>query len=188
MEQITNAINNIMGCLAKETANMDMLNSEEFKNACDGVKDLAMTDYYCTITKAMKDPSNVYGEDYDENGRIMRRGYNTRYGMNTRRGFDENMNDGGMPNSRRGYSQTEGMNGMYPTKHYMGNSMDEDSMMWSRYEDARRGYKEDGDMSSLNMIFDVIDDDIDEIKPMMSSADKQTAHQRLMSMASKLNV
>lgn len=166
MEQIKNSINNILGCIAKETANMAMLNSEEFKNACDGVKDLAMTDYYCTITKAMENPENIYGEDWNENGPI-------------KKGYSYNMPSTTHMNSRRGYTEQ-----MYDNMDYTGNRVP----MTSRYENARRGYEEHHDMSSLNKIFDVIEEDVKELRPTMSASDRQTAHQRVTSIANMLNV
>jgi len=172
MEQIKNSINNILGCLAKETVNIAMLNSEEFKNACDGVKDLAMTDYYCTITKAMEDPENVYGEDWDENGPV--KGYKRMYpDMRMRRGYEGEM----MPKSTMTYGTRYG----YEEPMMMNQNT-------SQYDRARRGYEEHKDMSSLNRIFDIIEADMKELKPTMTAQDKQTAHQRLTTLSNMMNV
>ena len=179
MEQIKNIINNITGCLAKETTNMDMLNSEEFKNACGGVKDLAMTEYYCQITKAMENPENEYGVDYDENGRI-RKGYNSsRMAMNGRRGYEEDadprytMGD----EMRTPYTHNGGTTPRYGYTERMAGG---------RYENARRGYEEIHDMSSLNKIFDIIEEDMKDLKPTMSASDMSTAKQRLITLANMM--
>lgn len=70
MEQLKDVMKSVLGCLASQTANMESLNSSDFKDACDGIKDLAMAKYYCTITEAMEKPENVYGRDYDEHGKM----------------------------------------------------------------------------------------------------------------------
>ena len=73
MEQLKDIIKNVVCCLASGTTNMEQLNADEFTTACDGIKDLAMAHYYCSITDAME--KSEYGKDYDEQGRL----YYSRY-------------------------------------------------------------------------------------------------------------
>lgn len=74
---------------------------------------------------------------------------------------------------------------MYDNMDYPNSRMPN---MNSRYDTARRGYEEHHDMISLNKIFDVIEEDVKELKPTMSATDRQTAHQRLTSLTNMLNV
>jgi len=73
---------------------------------------------------------------------------------------------------RKGYVDT-------PTPLYGAN-------VHSRYDKARKGYSDMHDMSSLNMLFDVIEEDMCELKPSMSATDMQTAKQRLITLANMM--
>lgn len=183
MEQLKDVIKTVINCLASETSNMSTLNSDEFKNACDGIKDLAMADYYCAIKEAMEDPKNQYGEDYDEEGPI-RKGYSTsRYPM-MHREYENDM----MP--MRGYTDSSNMSGtIYADSGQMGYSEGNGQYRngnTGRYESARRGYEEAKDIGSLNKIFDVIEEDMKELKGKMTGSDLATSKQRLMSLANML--
>ena len=175
MEQIKDIMKNIVSCVASQTTNIDKADPKELSEAMDMIKDLAMAEYYCQITKAMENPENEYGVDYDENGRI-RRGYNSSRMMNGRRGYEE---DADMEYSRDMRTR-ENMPKYYGGMHTDGRMMD------SRYDRARRGYEEVKDMSSLNKIFDIIEEDMKELKPTMSTSDMSTAKQRLITLANMM--
>lgn len=167
MEQIKDLMKNIISCASAQATHLDQADSKELSEAMDMIKDLAMAEYYCTITKAMKDPENQYGEDYDEEGPI-RKGYSySRYPM-MRRGYESEM----MPTEMRNYDYRGYDNYRNPNT--------------GRYESARRGYEETKDINSLNKIFDVIEADMKELKGKMTSSDIQTAKQRLMSLSNML--
>lgn len=182
MEQIKDLMKNIVSCVSAQATHMDQADTKEMSEAMDMIKDLAMAEYYCAVTKAMEDPENVYGEDWDENGPIkkgysysrimMPRGYVSEQGnVHSPMYYTDDMMMSDMeykPNMARGYSD----NGM------MRNN--------SRYESARRGYRSDKSSSSLNKIFDVIEEDMNELKPTMTPQDIQTAKQRLASLSSMI--
>lgn len=178
MEQIKDIMKNIVSCVASQTTNIDKADPKELSEAMDMIKDLAMAEYYCQITKAMENPENEYGVDYDENGRI-RKGYNSsRMAMNGRRGYDDadpryTMDD----EMRTPYTHNGGTTPRYGYTERMAGG---------RYENARRGYEEIHDMSSLNKIFDIIEEDMKELKPTMSASDMSTAKQRLITLANMM--
>lgn len=183
MEQIKDLMKNIISCASAQATHLDQADSKELSEAMDMIKDLAMAEYYCTITKAMKDPENQYGEDYDEEGPISK-GYSmSRYPM-MRRGYDYDM----MP--MRGYTDSSNMSGrIYADNGQMGYSESNGQYRKSntgRYESARRGYEEAKDIGSLNKIFDVIEEDMKELKGKMTGSDLATSKQRLMSLANML--
>ncbi|MDO4801692.1 MAG: hypothetical protein Q4A15_05970 [Prevotellaceae bacterium] len=172
MEQIKDLMKSVVNCVSAQVTNMENADSKELSEAMDMIKDLAMAEYYCQITKAMENPENVYGEDWNENG-PMKKGYMPKMttNMNDRmyRGYDSMM----MPEIDRP------IHNMYYTEGSMNNS---------RYERARRGYEDTKDMSALNRLFDIIEEDMKELKPTMSAQDKQAAHQRLNTLSSMMNV
>lgn len=178
MEQIKDLMKNIINCVSAQATNIEKADTKELAEAMDMIKDLAEAEYYCAVTKAMENPENVYGEDWNENG-PMRKGYTystsniprtgTHYG---RRGFI----DDGMRYDNMDYDH----NNMYYTTDASMNNMN------SRYDNARRSYTEHKDMSSLNKIFDVIEADMKELKPTMTTQDIQTAKQRLMNLSNMI--
>lgn len=174
MEQIKDLMKNIICCVSAQSTNLEHADAKEMSEAMDMIKDLAMAEYYCTITKAMEDPANEYGEDYDENGRI-KKGYRPMVRSTMRRGYDD---------------MYMGYDNMGNSTHYMPyTDMDNMGRMNnSQYDRARRGYEDHKDINSLNKIFDIIEQDMKELKPSMSMSDKQTAHQRLTTLANMLNV
>ena len=166
--------------LSKINNNIENGNSDELKCACEMLEKVADAKldcikgvYHIVLMDAMLNSENQYGEDWDENG-PMKKGYMPKMttNMNDRmyRGYDSMM----MPEIDRPIN-----NNMYRTDSSMNNS---------RYDRARRGYEEIKDMNSLNRIFDIIEEDMKELKPTMSSQDKQTAHQRLSTLSSMMNV
>lgn len=185
MEQIKDLMKNIVSCVSAQATHLDQADVKEMSEAMDMIKDLAMAEYYCQITKAMEDPENQYGEDYDENGPI-RRGYSVSYPRrNMYRGYDPNWDM--MP--MRGYSDNNMSSRIYPDNmqmgYYEGNGHYRNGET-GRYESARRGYEETKDINSLNKIFDVIEADMKELKGKMTGSDIATSKQRLMALANML--
>ena len=174
-----NVIKNVTKCLAAESLDMEKMRPEVFANACDGIKDLSMAMYYCSLKKAMEDPQNVYGEDWDEKG-LIKKGYRKMY---TTRGYDDLTQDKSENVVNRAYG---GSRGYEDSRAYGGSRGYEGNMRG--YEGARRGYEEAKDPDSLNHLFDVIEKDMEELKDSMSSKDIQTAHHRLSSLANKVIV
>lgn len=172
MEQIKDLMKNIISCVSAQATNIEKADTKELSEAMDMIKDLAMAEYYCVITKAMENPENEYGKNWDENGPI--KGYERMYpNMRMRRGYEGEM----MPKSTMTYGTRYG----YEEPMMMNQNT-------SQYDRARRGYEEHKDMSSLNRIFDIIEADMKELKPTMTAQDKQTAHQRLTTLSNMMNV
>lgn len=171
--------------LSKINNNIENGNSEELKCACemlekaaDAKLDCIKGVYHIVLMDAMLDPDNQYGENWDEEG-PMKKGYRP----NMRRGYDGVtwMNDDMPDNMNRMMYGGNNMNRMYDNTMNRNNSD-------SQYDRAKRGYKETKDINSLTRLFDIIEEDVRELKPNMSSSDKQTAHQRLTSLANMINV
>lgn len=178
MEQIKDLMKDIVSCVSAQAKNLDKADVREMAEAMDMIKDLAMAEYYCVVTKAMEDPDNVYGEDWDEKGRI-KKGYRKMY---TTRGYDDLTQDKSENVVNRAYGGNRGYEEM---KAYGGRRGYEGG---KGYDSARRGYEESKDADSLNHLFDVIEKDMEELKDSMSSKDIQTAHHRLSSLANKVIV
>lgn len=183
MEQIKDLMKSIINCVSAQTANMENADTKELSEAMDMIKDLAMAEYYCVLTKAMENPENVYGENWDENG-PMKKGYSYSRRMMPR-GYDEYdpmrpmyYTDDMMPRmNNMGYSDMNTSGSRSGNTSASGSSMRGYSD--SRYDMARRGYKSEGNSQSLNKIFDVIEQDMKELKPTMTPQDVQTAKTRL---------
>lgn len=176
----------------------------------------AMTsyDYHYKIIEEMEKPENKYGVNYDENGRFytpprmsngqfrndMRKHYNESYDMNPMHYRDMDMDRGRM------YYTEGGMNGSGMDSHYgsNGNSSNrsytegdnpngEGYYHESRYERARRGYEEakavnpnTEHMAKMEEVFKELDEEIKELKPKMTPAEKTTARSRLTNMANSM--
>lgn len=181
MEQIKDLMKSVVNCVSAQVTSMENADSKELSDAMDMIKDLAMAKYYCAITDAMEKPENVYGRDYDENGRI-RKGYSPKMRVPKDWDYEEDMmpyTNGMMPYSNGNMNSGSNMN---------GNMRGYNTMNPSRYDNARRGYESSQDMSALSKIFDIIEEDMKELKPLMTNQDKQTAHQRLTDLANTVRV
>lgn len=70
MEELKKMCEKLEGCammeLAKDKCDVD---THELGEVFDMIKDIKEAIYYGTITEAMEDPENVYGEDYDYKGK-----------------------------------------------------------------------------------------------------------------------
>lgn len=178
---------------------------EELKSWACIAKDIAEYDYYYHITEAMEKDGEEYGETYDEEGpmrgyrrardsrgRYMRRGYSAPYTMD-----DNLMGYGDWPpimedkmSMGRGYdSKRQSERDMdRDSKHvmYYSDGMSGNTAEASKYTSAKRGYEEAKDAKSLNKIFDVIEADIKEMKPSMTSNDTAIVRQRLTNMANMM--
>lgn len=166
--------------LSKINNNIENGNSDELKCACEMLEKVADAKldcikgvYHIVLMDAMLNPENQYGLDWNEKG-PMKKGYNPYM----RKGYE----DGMMPEVMNYRDEMVNM----PNRGYSDNAYNSSNN--SQYDRAKRGYQEIKDMSSLNRIFDIIEEDMKELKPTMSSQDKQTAHQRLSTLSSMMNV
>ena len=147
------------------------------KWVCIGDK-MAEYDYYYHITEAMEKPENEYGVNYDERGRF----YTPM--KNNRMYHDDMMMDN--------------------PEYYRDMDRDSKGVMYysnmphrseSRYDHARRGYEESkamhpaddpSNMKAIEGIFDVLDDDMKELKPKMTPSEKSMIKSRLNTLMSML--
>ena len=89
--------------LEKGIENVD---TKEMGEVAEILNELCEAEYFCTITKAMKE--SEYGEEYDMNGP-----------MEERRYYRGRLRDSmGRFKSRRGYDEMIGYEEMYPMEHY----------------------------------------------------------------------
>ncbi len=161
----------------------------------------AMTsyDYHYKITEEMEKPENQYGENYDENGRFytpMRNSRGRYMSRGGRRGYEQYEPDWDNMEYMRDMDKDEGhmyytdanMSGGSYNRSYSGNGN-------SRYDRAKRGYEEskanhpndtDNNMKAIETLFDIIDGDMQELKPKMSQSEKTMAKNKLMSLANTL--
>lgn len=161
--------------------NINGSNLEELKEWSCIAKDIAEYDYYYNIVKAMEESGAEYGKDYDENGR-----YYTR------------MRDGRGRYMRRGYEDD-----MHIPEYYRDMDRDSNNSMYysemprheSRYDRARRGYQESkmkhmGDdpenMDAIETIFDVLQSDIEELKPKMTANEMSRIKSKLNTLSSMM--
>ena len=190
MEQIKDIIKNVVSCLAKETSNMESLNADEFAKVCDGLSDLAKTNYHCTITEAMEKPENQYGVNYDEHGKYYTpmRKYMHDPDMEMYRDID-------VPMGRMYYTDMNHMGNqmMNRSGSYSDGNASTGSRMESRYDRARRGYEEskemnpnEDNMEGMNEIFETLQKDIDKLKPYMSANEKNIARTKFTNMANMM--
>ena len=89
--------------LEKGVENVD---TKEMGEVAEMLKELCEAEYFCTITKAMKE--SEYGEEYDMNGPMEERRY---YRGRSRDSM-------GRFKSRRGYDEMMDYHEMYPMEHY----------------------------------------------------------------------
>lgn len=161
--------------------NLDASNLCELEKWTCIAEKIAEYDYYYNIVKAMEESGAEYGKDYDYNGRYYTprmRDSRGRYA----RGYHDDMYD--MEHYRDMDRDSE--NVMYYTdmnmsNHNMGNM--------GRYDRARRGYEESKKMNptmdnskAIETIFDVLEDDMRELKNKMSSSEKEMTKERIRSL------
>ncbi len=148
---------------------------------------IAEYDYYYHITEAMEQPENEYGVNYDENGRYYTPMRNSK-GRYTRRGYEMYDPDWSEMERMRDMDRKNGR--MYYTDMNMNIGSGS-----SRYDRARRGYEEsknnhsgdnESNMKAIETLFDVIDGDMQELKPKMTQSEKSMAKNKLMSLANTL--
>lgn len=191
MEQIKDVMKNVVNCLASKTSNMECLDSDEFSKACDGVKDLAMACYYCSISEAMEKPENEYGVNYDEHGRFYTPMRNSAGRFTSRRGYGnmheaEAYRDMDYPMGKMYYSEDGG--------RHLANPMAQNRAYGeSRYDMARRGYEEaktqDPNMDNtkeMKKIFDTLMEDMKELKGNMTPNEKNNARTYLTNLANAM--
>lgn len=182
----------IMECVktkvnAKGLDNIQMEELEELKCWSEVAKNIAEYDYYYHITEAMEKPENEYGVNYDENGRYYTQPRN-RMGEFTRRSYVHD------PNVEHYRDMDTSMGRMYYSDDGMNNSYRNGrGYSESRYDMARRGYEESkkmnpstDNMTAMERILEVIEEDVKELKPMMTSNEKSVARTKLTNMANMM--
>lgn len=162
--------------------NLDMSNLCELEKWVCIADKIAEYDYYYHITEAMENPEEKYGETYDENGKYYTRMRDSR--GRYMRGYNHN--------NRMYHDDMRG----YDPEYYRDMDMDDDRMYYtenrmnignsSRYEKARRGYEESKQMnpskentSAIETIFDVLEDDMRELKTKMTPTEKEMTKRRI---------
>ena len=102
--------------LEKGIENVD---TKEMGEVAEILNELCEAEYFCTITKAMKE--SEYGEEYDMNGP-----------MEERRYYRGRLRDSmGRFKSRRGYDEMIGYEEMYPMEHYRDMDREHGRMYYS---------------------------------------------------------
>lgn len=179
---------------------IENIDTKEFGEVADIIKDLSTALYYRTITIAMDDAE--YGEDYDWKGAYgehERKGYRGqprdsrgRYmsRMGRKMGYEEPM----MPDydmeemEHMRDMDKDTLHRMYYTEPVkMGDMKHDHAMPDSKYDNAKRGYSEkkemgkDGpeSMRGLEDMLNVVGEDIKELKPNMSAQEKALVKQKL---------
>lgn len=187
--------------------------AKTFGEIVDAKKDIVEMCYKKQILEAMEE--SEYGEDYDENGRRFYRNQprdsRGRYMSRGRRGYDEKMpmqydDDDYYRMTAKDYrmhapeyyrNMDYNMGKMYYTEPAMGSNKNmstdnRNGMNGSRYEQNRRNYtdhKEEGkeDMTGLEMLLNTVKDDVKELMPKMTPAEKKLTQQKMRVMADMLN-
>jgi len=126
-------------------------------------KNIAEYDYYYNIIKAMEENEDDYGETWDENGPIYRKGYKNR--MRKYPEMDMDMYKMNPEELRR----RDNVNGV----HYYTETGTR------RIDMARKKYEDSKDMQSLNEFIDSMMAEIDEKMPHMDASQKAIVKQKL---------
>ena len=178
---------------------------EELKAWSCIAKDIAEYDYYFNIVKAMNDPENEYGADYDENGpkyyggrrRSMRtgrfiRGYEENVMMDHDRDIDR-MKDG-----RMYYTDSSNAHVVNPvTRPYTDTVTPSITNMKDngRFSNSRRMYMETKEnkpndkaehQNKLSVSMDDLSTDIKEMWPKMGNEEKTIAKTKLQNLVNTL--
>lgn len=175
----------------------------------------AMTsyDYHFKIIEEMEKPENKYGETYDENGRFYTppRSSNGQFRPDMRKHYDGMIYDRDMDMDKgrmyytdpdmRGYDYASGgnvgSNNASSVKRNMGNrgysQASNPSYHESGYERARRGFEEAkmtnpsaDNMEKIEDMFGELEEEIEELKPKMSTTEKQFSRNKLNNMANMM--
>ncbi|MBQ0112526.1 MAG: hypothetical protein KBT03_05305 [Bacteroidales bacterium] len=187
MEQIKDVMKMAITRLASKATDMDNLELEEFKETCDGIKDLAEAGYYCAITEAMEKPENQYGVNYDEHGKFYTPMRNPSNGQYMRSGYE--VYDPMMRGDMEQYRDMDRSSGrMYYTDSGMMPSANN-----SRYDRARRGYEEVKNMdpqedhtAEMKKIFEVLEEDMNKLKSKMTATERANARNHFTNMANSM--
>lgn len=146
----------------------------------------AMTsyDYHFKIVEEMEKPENEYGKNYDENGRFytpMRRKRYEEYDPSMR-GDMEHYRDIDREDGRMYYTDTDHM-GMSNGSMRSG----------SKFERAKRGYEDAkmmnpnaDNMDEIEEMFKSFEEEIKELKPKMTTAEKTMARNRMTNIANMM--
>ena len=203
----------LVGCAKSELdkKGIDEIDTEEMGKVTDIIKDLAEAQYYRTLVVAMEE--SEYGEDYNEDGPIEgeRRGYRGQMRSKTS-GRYMSRNDGRRNNhGRMGYND----NMMYDEyrdmdrdshgKMYYSSPMTSSDMHTSavhnqnsRYENAKRGYKETKEMNdmspegkkkameSLEHYMKELSEDMTELVGQMDATEKALLKSKLSTLVQKI--
>lgn len=149
-------------------------------------------DYHYKIIEEMEKPENQYGLTYDENGRFYTQPRNSLGQFRRRRGYEsDDMMYRDMDNSmgRMYYSEGSG------SSSYNGGNSGSSNRGYSesRYDVARKGYEESkaanptmDNMSAMEKIFDVFEEDVKELKPKMTTNERTVAKNKLINMANMI--
>lgn len=151
----------------------------------------AMTsyDYHYKIIEEMEKPENEYGENYDYRGKYytpMHENRGRRY-MMTPEDYREHE-----PEYYRDMDRRKGV--MYYTES-MPNHNGNMNMGSSRYDSAKRGYEESkanhpnddpNNMKAIETIFTVLEGDMQELKPKMTTNERNMAKNKLTGLANML--
>lgn len=147
----------------------------------------AMTsyDYHFKIIEEMEKPENQYGVNYDENGRFYTPSRNS-MGRYTR-GYEHD------PMMRQDMEHYRDMDRHDGRMYYTDSNMSGNSHRMSQYDRARRGYEESKEMNpesdnmeKLREIFDALEKDMNELKPMMQTSEKNFVKSRFNTMSNSM--
>ena len=120
IKHIHEVIEKIADCAKTEVCKgMESLDTKEMSEVAEILNELCEAEYFCTLTKAMKE--SEYGEEYDMNGPMEERRY---YRGRARDSM-------GRFKSRRGYDEMMDYQEMYPMEHYRDMDREHGRMYYS---------------------------------------------------------
>lgn len=181
MDKLHEIIEKIEDCMYSQLSHgIENIDTDEMYKVADIYKDLVEAKYHCTITKAMEENADEYGETWDEKGKkfyTRMRDSRGRY----MRGYEEPMHmsqdirDMDRETHRRMYTEP-----MHNESHF--------ERMRREYTEAKMTKPEDKAMhqEKLNKSIDALAEEFKTMMPNMDSAEKQIVRTKMMNLANSL--
>lgn len=178
--------------------NLEYANTEELGDAVDMVKDLSEAIYYCTITEAMEDKSQVqqgshYPATHYYNEPMMPRNYPVEYYTPMRYNdypvmYASNGGNGSGSNSggSRYYGDTSTRYMMYNDGYPMLSNGDRSSMSRKRYMDGKMHNDKAMQMKELEQYTQELASDLTDMIKDASPEEKQLLQQKISLLATKI--
>lgn len=178
MDKLRDVIDKIESCICNEiNKGIDCVDTEELYKVADIYKDLVEAEYHATITKAMKENADDYGDTWDENGkkyynhnRSMRSG---RYMYQEPMWSDDRMDD---------YKQGKMY---YQEPMHKESSYDRNKRMYTESKAMNPTDKAEH-LARLNKMIDSVKTDFMQMKEQMQPDEKTTMKQKLINMANEM--